>query len=165
MYSGHKRIHCFKYQSVVTPDGMISHLFGPVAGSHHDMYVLRQSQLLSILTEEPFKDFLLYGDPGYSCTNGLASPFKGASLSEDQMWFNSSMSSVRISVEWGFGRVSNLWALLNYAPQQRVLQSPIAAYYKVGILLTNIRTILDEGNIITSKFHLPPPTLQEYLHI
>lgn len=165
MYSGHKRSHCFKYQSVVTPDGIISHLFGPIAGRHHDMHVLGQSQLLKILAEAPFKDFLLYGDPGYTCADGLTCPCKGSDIDPVEQLFNSRMSSVRISVEWGFGRVTNLWAFLNYAPQQRALQSPIASYYKVAILLTNVRTILDEGNIISTKFNLSPPTLQSYLHI
>ncbi|POM67119.1 Hypothetical protein PHPALM_16924 [Phytophthora palmivora] len=32
MYNGHKRIHAMKFQTVVTPDGIISHLFGPVDG-------------------------------------------------------------------------------------------------------------------------------------
>ena len=33
MYNGHKRIHAIKFQSVVTPDGMIANLYGPV-GKH-----------------------------------------------------------------------------------------------------------------------------------
>lgn len=30
LYNGHKRVHAIKFQSVVTPDGMIASLFGPV---------------------------------------------------------------------------------------------------------------------------------------
>jgi len=32
-YNGWKRKHCLKYHAIVTPDGLISHLFGPVDGS------------------------------------------------------------------------------------------------------------------------------------
>ena len=32
MYNGHKRAHGLKLQSIVCPDGMIGHLFGPVRG-------------------------------------------------------------------------------------------------------------------------------------
>lgn len=32
-YSGHKHHHAFKYQGIVTPDGLISSLAGPVEGS------------------------------------------------------------------------------------------------------------------------------------
>ena len=30
VYIGHKRIHVIKFQSIVTPDGMIANMFGPV---------------------------------------------------------------------------------------------------------------------------------------
>ena len=30
LYNGHKRIHGIKFQSVVTPDGMIANMYGPV---------------------------------------------------------------------------------------------------------------------------------------
>ena len=32
MYSGHKHYHSFKFQSWLTPDGLISHIYGPVPG-------------------------------------------------------------------------------------------------------------------------------------
>lgn len=32
LYSGHKRYHGLKYQSVSTPNGMIAHLYGPIEG-------------------------------------------------------------------------------------------------------------------------------------
>ena len=32
VYNGHKRAHGLKFQSIVCPDGMIGHLFGPVEG-------------------------------------------------------------------------------------------------------------------------------------
>ena len=35
-YNGHKRVHAIKFQSVVTPDGLISHLYGPIEGRRHD---------------------------------------------------------------------------------------------------------------------------------
>ena len=30
VYNGHKRVHSLNFQSVVTPNGMIGHLYGPV---------------------------------------------------------------------------------------------------------------------------------------
>jgi hypothetical protein len=32
LYSGYYRSHCLKYHAVTTPDGLITHLYGPVAG-------------------------------------------------------------------------------------------------------------------------------------
>lgn len=165
-FSGHKRFHCLKFQSLVTPDGLISHLFGPIEGRHHDLYLLKVSGLHELLSTNPaFANFLIYGDPGYKCDSILSCPHKGANLSADQLAFNKSMSSVRVSVEWGFGRVQQDWAFLNYHHTLRVGQSMVGAYYILGVLLTNARTCLDEGNLISFKFGVAPPSLEDYLAI
>ena len=36
VYNGHKRVHALKFQSIVTPNGLIANLFGPVEGRRHD---------------------------------------------------------------------------------------------------------------------------------
>ena len=41
VYNGHKRVHALKYQSVVAPNGLIAHLFGPVEGRRHDSGMLK----------------------------------------------------------------------------------------------------------------------------
>jgi hypothetical protein len=49
VYSGHKRCHGIKFQSVVTPDGLIARFFGPIPGARHDSFMLAESQLLAQL--------------------------------------------------------------------------------------------------------------------
>ena len=39
--NGHKRVHGIKFQSVVTPNGLIAKLFGPVEGRKHGMWNVR----------------------------------------------------------------------------------------------------------------------------
>ena len=72
------------------------------------------------------------------------------------------MSRLRIAVEWDFGTVVNDWAFLNYAPNLKLFKSRVGDYYKVGVLLSNIRTCL-YGNIISQYFGIQPPKLQAYL--
>ncbi|ETV64039.1 hypothetical protein H257_19020 [Aphanomyces astaci] len=91
MYNGHKRKHAIKFQTVVTPDGLISHVFGPIEGRRHDLTLLRK-----------FRGYIIYGDPAYGRSDQLASPFSGARLTEAQKHVNASMSRVRVSVEWSF---------------------------------------------------------------
>lgn len=38
-YNGWKRKHCLKYHAIVTLDGLISHLFGPVDGRRNDAFL------------------------------------------------------------------------------------------------------------------------------
>ncbi|XP_067122849.1 uncharacterized protein, partial [Centruroides vittatus] len=48
VFSGHKRIHCLKFQSVVTPDGTIANLFGPIEERRHDSGILFNSRMSSV---------------------------------------------------------------------------------------------------------------------
>ena len=104
MYSGHKRIHCLKFQvwiitrcmccvyfmllspllimqSVDTPNGLIAHMFGPVEGRRHHAFMLGMSDLLGKLRKfnlpngEPY---VIYGDPAYGLSRNILSPFRGA---------------------------------------------------------------------------------------
>jgi len=43
IYSGHKRTHMLKFQSIVTPDGLQFHQAGPVEGQRHDVTLYRDA--------------------------------------------------------------------------------------------------------------------------
>ncbi|ETI49700.1 hypothetical protein F443_06502 [Phytophthora nicotianae P1569] len=106
LYSGHKRCHGIKFQSVTTPDGIISHLFGPAEGRLHDLTLLDASGLEeTIQNDQRFDGYLLYGDPAYGHTDVFASPFDRIGATREESEVNASMSRVRITVEWGFGQV------------------------------------------------------------
>lgn len=49
VYNGWKRYHCLKYQAIVTPDGIIIHLYGPVEGTKHDAAVWQESGISDLL--------------------------------------------------------------------------------------------------------------------
>ena len=49
MYSGHKQCHGIKFQSTVTPDGLLASMYGPVNGNMHDSFLLSTSGLLDKL--------------------------------------------------------------------------------------------------------------------
>ena len=106
LYNGHKRLHALKYQSVTTPSGMIANLFGPVKGKRHDCVILAMSGLLQTLQRYfhgPNREVLcIFGDPAYPLKRNLLAPYNGAQLTQEQMDFNSSMSKVRVTVEWMF---------------------------------------------------------------
>lgn len=50
-YSGYKHLHCFKYQCIVTPDGLIASAAGPYVGKRADAWMLRESELSVRLRE------------------------------------------------------------------------------------------------------------------
>ncbi|KAK1945613.1 hypothetical protein P3T76_002661 [Phytophthora citrophthora] len=96
------------------------------ARTHHDAFILYESKLLDVAT--PYltandKRFVFYGDPAYGQQEHIIAPFKGASLSEDEQEFNKRMSSVRVSVEWGFGKIVRYWAFIDFSIKTEGLSS------------------------------------------
>ena len=77
-YSGHKHYHSIKFQSWVTPDGLISHFFGPIPGHRHDMWMWWRSKLEDdILSLQEFDQYCIFGDQGYKSQGHPLSPIPG----------------------------------------------------------------------------------------
>lgn len=83
-------------------------------------------------------------------------------VTRDQQSFNKSMSKVRVSVEWTFGKVVQYFAFLDFKKNLKVLLQPIGMYYVVGAILTNCHTCL-YGSTTSRFFNVAPPDLQNYL--
>ena len=165
-YSGYKRAHGLKFQSIMLPNGIIGDLYGPVEGCRHDAAMLRESTLLHRLQQNFNRPdgttYQLYGDPAYPVSPYLLAPFGGAARTEDQNAWNKKMSRVRQSVEWGFGNVVRKFAFLDYKKNLKIYLQPVGVYYVVGVLLVNCHNCL-YSNIISQFFDCDPPVLEDYL--
>lgn len=147
------------------PNGLIAHLFGLIEGRRLDAFMLGESGLNHILQRFRKPDgepYIIYGDPAYGITRNILAPFRGARFTADHQEFNSQMSKVRCSVEWGFGKIIQNFAYLDFKKNLKVLLQPVAKYYVVGVLLTNGHTCL-YGSLTSTFFNLDPPSLETYL--
>ncbi|XP_075526500.1 uncharacterized protein LOC142558232 [Dermacentor variabilis] len=162
-FSGHKRMHMLKYQSVMCPNGIVCQLDGPYPGRRHDAGILQSSGLYAKLEKlvGPHQ-FVIYGDPAYPLKPLLMKPYGGSSLTTTQLEFNTSMSRVRQAVEWGFGKVISEFAFLDFKKNQKLLRQEVAHMYKAATILTNCHTCL-YGSQVSQYFELHPPSLNEYL--
>lgn len=165
LYNGHKRIHSIKFQSVVTPNGMIANLFGPVEGRRHDSGMLGDSGLLNQLQQHaygPTNNILsIYGDPAYPLRPHLLGPYKGAITTPLQDQWNKSMSQVRITVEWIFGDIVNYFKFLDFKKGLKIQLSAVGKMYIVCALLHNTRACL-YGNNTSEYFGIEPMQLDQY---
>ena len=105
VYNGHTRVHALKYQSVVSPNGLIANLYGPLEGRRHDSRLLAMSGLLQKPQQHSYsltgEVVCLYGDSAYPHRVHLQRPFlRRCVLTENEQNFNRSMSQVRVAVEW-----------------------------------------------------------------
>ncbi|THU89275.1 hypothetical protein K435DRAFT_572148, partial [Dendrothele bispora CBS 962.96] len=69
LFNGWKRFHALKYHCLVTPDGIIAHVFGPIEGRRHDETLFKESGLSDILAAhfwtQDRRPLFIYGDPAY----------------------------------------------------------------------------------------------------
>lgn len=166
-YNGQKRVHCLKYQSVVTPDGLVAHLYGPTEGRRHDSGMLRESGLLQQLENHmPVPpeggSYCVFADQAYPLRPQIMVPFRGNDLTVEQAAFNRQMSAVRISVEWGFQKILQYFPFVDFKKNMKLLLQPIGAYYICATILTNCHTCLNRSET-SYLFDVAPPSLAEYL--
>lgn len=182
VYNGWKRKHCLKYHAIVTPDGLISHLFGPIDGRRNDSYLLNESGLLNYLERHAYNTngipLQLYGDPAYSVNRYLLSPYQGARITREQRAWNKAMSKVRIVVEWAFKEVISLFGFLDFPKNQKHLLQPVGLQFRVAVLLHNAHVILHRPQIAQyfdidrdggpedyiEQQLIEPPSLDSYFH-
>eukprot|EP00171_Calliarthron_tuberculosum_P004888 IDg4888t1 len=103
-----------------------------------------------------------YTDSGYNARAFLEVPFQGASLSNPQTAFNTSMSGARVTVEWMYMEVKLYWTSVDFKRKMRVFQSPWRLIYRGALLLTNFRNC-EYPNTVSQYFKCKPPSLEEYL--
>ena len=164
MYNGYKRVHSTKFQSVVTPNGLIANLAGPFEGKKTDSTMLHESGLLTDLRRVAFYNgdsLCLYGDPAYPLGVDLQATFKGNNITPQTALYNKAMTEVRIAVQMLFGNISNYSKFINLKRQMRVNLSPVGKMYVVCALFENAQTCL-YGNHVSQMFGIDPPLLNDY---
>ena len=142
-YSGHKRCHGIKFQNVTTPDGLIAHLYGGIAGSRHDSHMLDNSNILprlqAAMTGNQQRIYPLFGDPAYPQSPHLMGGIQRAAPNSMEAAWNRRMARARICVEWTFGEVGRQFRSLSLKPTMMIYRFPVTNYYFVAVFLMNCR--------------------------
>ena len=112
------------------------------------------------LADSRGRQLAVYADSAYAFRRYLITPFKGAVLSNQESRFNKNMASVRGAVEWGFGKISSVFAFLDFHRNMKVYLQPVGKLMYAGAILCNAHTCLYSSQ--TSRFFLQPPSLEDY---
>jgi len=127
--------------------------------------MLADSGLLGELQQFAFsptgQPMCIYGDPAYPLRVHLQGPFKNAILTPLMQQFNSSMSEVRISVEWLFADIVNYFKFMDFKKNLKACLSSVGKMYIVSALFRNALTCL-YGNTTSKYFDIDPPNLEDY---
>ncbi|KAM7290141.1 hypothetical protein ISCGN_026807 [Ixodes scapularis] len=125
--------------------------------------ILRESGLYGKLEKlVQGRSYTIYGDPAYPLRRLLMRPYGGATLTQQQVLFNSGMSTVRQAVEWGFGKIVSEFAFLDFKKNQKLYLQDVGRMYRVGAIFTNCHTCL-YGSQTGMFFGLRAPNLGQYL--
>ena len=166
-YSGHKRAHMLKYQSVVAPDGLFLHIWGPLEGRRHDMTTFRASKIedtLASCMNVDNQQYCIYGDPAYVLRPYLQIGYTGANLTEGQMLYNASMSAVRECVEWGFKDLKQIFTINDFARGLKVFRTPVALLTHASAGIHNIRCCL-YGSQTSRYLNCRPPAVEDLVSL
>lgn len=158
-----------KYQAVTLPNGLIADLSGPYHGRHHDSWLYKHSGVHDRLAEfctdagGP-SNYYIFGDPAYKATPFMMRGAKKRTrLLPELHDFHVRMSGVRVTVEWGFKEVSQLFPALRFSSAQRVYLSALGRQYRVAVILTNAITCFYGSNETSIFFDLAPPAIDDFL--
>ena len=166
VFDGHHRAHGLAFQSLVLPNGMIGHFYGPEVGRRHDTHLLHTSGLNGTLAElqegNPIQ-YKVYGDAAYPIMSHVTRGFLGANLNDAQKMYNKRLASVRVSVEWTFGKIVNTYSFVGDR-NLKIRNQPVAPYYLVAALLCNAHTCM-YGSQTGTAFDIAAPTLEEYFEV
>lgn len=145
---------------------MIGRLDGPFIGRRHDAAVFNLSNLRQEMENVfylPTANYALYGDPGYSNSQYVKVGYKNHQhLTERQKLFNKQMSSLRVSVEYGFGKIVQLFAYVDFKKNQKLYLQHLKMQYYVAALLVNCHVCMN-GSQVSNFFQCLPPSIEEYL--
>ena len=142
MYSGHKKVNAIKFQSVVTPIGLITNWYGPVEGRRHDsgMLVIRlisQSSTVCPSAEQQHPQFVWRSDVSYSTTTY-------GSLSMCSKNGPSKLLEQSHEPVEGIGRM-DYFKLLIFKKGLKLQLSAVGKMYIVSELIQNARTCILQG--------------------
>ena len=88
-----------------------------------------------------------------------AFPRAGATVEEEL--YNRSMSAVRVSDEWNYKNLKQLWSLNGFARALKVRQVLIGLLYKKSAFIIYFKISLEAGGQVQAHFKCPP-TLSHY---
>ena len=153
---------------ILVPDGYIACLYGPIPAKTHDAKLLRQSNLMEQLRTTMPDDnsnqpiYSLYGDLAYPQSPYLLGGYRNVVNGTDEAQFNRLMSSVRITVDWGYCEIIEQWKFLDFCQAMRIFQSPVAQYYITAAFLSNLCNCMI-GNKTRNYFDAQQMSIEEYI--
>jgi len=155
------------FQSMVTPDGLLFHLAGPVEGRRHDITLYRNAGTDEMLEAGMLVHGVRYcpfGDKAFLARPWLQVAFlswPGVELDEEEEAYNVDMAGVRVAVEWGYKEVKQVLTSLDFKRKLKIQEGLVVLVYRTAVFFCNIRCCL-YGRKTGTFFKCAPPSVGRY---
>ncbi|RPA97931.1 hypothetical protein L873DRAFT_1689322, partial [Choiromyces venosus 120613-1] len=170
-YSGHKHNHTLQLLVVVVPDRLVATMYGPFEGRAGDWGMFKESGLQENITryvkDEEGDQLYVYRDKVFYLEQGVIGAYcaqRNEELTLEESVFNAYMAKQRMSVEWGFGKITQYFEFNNLWKNLKIRLYPTSTYYFASTLLTNCHTCY-YGSKTGFSFECSLPTICEYFHL
>jgi hypothetical protein len=152
-WTGWKKLHGLKFQTVVMANGMDFEVWGPTSVRHNDNYTLAKSNIIEKLRQCQLGNqfqYKIFGDSAYFDNPYLAT---GGGRG---------MASVRETVEWEYKDVKTYWKYCDYRHCLKMKRQPLAKIFFVALLLRNAHCCF-YGCEAAGYFNFLPPTFDDWI--
>lgn len=119
-WTGWKKLHGLKWQTVTLANGMDFEVFGPRSVRRNDSFTLEKSNIeekLHVLQLSRSRIFDMFGDSAYFPT-----PYLSVSNSKG-------MSAVRQTIEWSYKDLKGVWKYLDWKRCLKLRKQPLAKIF------------------------------------
>lgn len=168
VFSGDKWYHNQGSLAVTGPDGIIYDWYDIPVGKYNDKHFLADSginNLMESLQADHIIKYWIYSDRGFDNSSCVRSAAHGpAYVSPAQKVDNHKMSRERITEEWCFAKVKNLFPFTTRPNLLKLQLVDVAAYIRVAVFLTNCHTCINQSET-GLYFNCLAPSLHEYLQM
>jgi hypothetical protein len=154
-WTGWKKLHGLKWQTVALPNGCDFEVHGPASVRHNDNYTLDQSRIedkLAELQADEELTYAMFGDSAYS----------------DSEWIvtgdGRGMSSVREPIEWDYKDLKTMWKAIDYKHALKMRNQPISKIMFVCMLFRNAHNCMN-GSQTSRYFRMNPPSFEEWVSL
>ena len=172
-FDGQHRTHAIKLLTLLAPSGLTVAVFGPWQGTMTDITAYNTAGIAEILRlllapenagHAPNDRVCCLGDSAFPPSDVMLTLFpNGPGLTAAQRHFNAAMSSLRVSIEHSFKDLKKLFAKLAFSPTLQVAKGQIGIEALIATFFLNCRVCV-HGTQTMSRFHVLPPTFEQYLH-
>lgn len=142
-----------QFQALITPDGLVVHLYGPMVGPDKEQQLYENSHFDHVLKANSHVG-RPFGGPCYDSYPYVTTESDIPGDSDHQ----SAMTAIQEHVESGF--LSRLFRCNDNSPHRTMGIDSIATRFFVRVLITNCFICLNEQD---STSPVRPPTIEEYL--